>query len=288
MEQIERHKALITLLKARKPDGGGDYFDEDAMLFKLKHPRKPLVRDIARKNKVNRQGIHSRMIAQLIETPGKSHQENIAAIVENRKRMAGGEMGNGKMAKEEDLGKISKAAQKEEKEGKERDENGLKFFKLTKEVEFPNILWKRVGNDEVELCKSLYNARVETFKQMQTIDLTAHPEQADEMIELDKLNKAAHDELISYNGTEKFIYIHPLTLLFKQRKQIFSELTNLYKKDRGEFTHRYGVCEQNISRIKSNLKHEGLDIKKIERLKTNLARAEMRKEIMDHIMQVGA
>jgi len=287
MEQNERHKALITLLEARKPNGGGDYFEEDALLFRLKHPRKPLVRDIVRKNKVNRQGIHSRIIAQLIETPGKSHQENIAAIIENRQRMAGGDMGSGKMAKEEDLSKVSKAAQKEEKEGKERDENGLKFFKLTKEVEFPNILWKRMGNVEVELCKSLYDARIVTFKAMQAIDLTANPEQADEVVELDKLNKAAHDELISYNGKEKFLYIHPLTLLFRQRKQIVSELTNLYKKDRTEFMHKYGVCEQNISRIKSNLKHEGLDIKKREQLKNNLARAEMRKEIMDHIMKHG-
>ncbi len=291
MDCNQRHKATIELLNARKPNDKGDYFNEDVLLYKLKHPRKPLVKDIARELKkpsAARQGVHSRVIAQLIETPGKSMEENIKAIIENRQALSCSGMNVQKITESDDLEKISKAAQKEVKEGKERDKEGLKFFKLQKEAEFPHIPWKMIGSDGIDLCIELYNARIATFKAMQSIDLTATPERADEMIELDKLNKSAHDELIAYNGTGKFLYIHPLTLLHRQKKQMLREFTKLYKEDMTEFTHKYGVCEQNISRIKSNLKHEGLDPKKREALKVNLARAEMRKEIMDSIMKYGA
>lgn len=103
---------------------------------------------------------------------------------------------------------------------------------------------------------ALYERRIDTHRAMLDIDkiIDRQPTSSNvqELVELDIENKAIFKELDSYNSTQKFIFIHPLTKALEH----VDRLRTLRKNNPEQFTNELVNCDKSITRYKSMIKNK--------------------------------
>lgn len=142
-------------------------------------------------------------------------------------------------------------------------------------------------NEDIQLCILIYDNRINTYRRMQMIDKTLDecPDLAIEMVECDIMNKKAHEELVHYENTRSFLYIHPLTINKRDTSQTLKELRTLKRESPDDFLKEIHNVEQNIKRIKSNIATGKAKNDETEKnWKDNLFRAQTYRELIKRVM----
>lgn len=111
------------------------------------------------------------------------------------------------------------------------------------------------------------------------------PSLAIEMVKCDIQNKQANDELLSFQETGHFAYVHPFAIERRDTECIQQDLLQLKKENPQAFLAEITNLTQNIRRIRSNLnKRKYKDNETRDAWEANLQRAEFRQKILQNII----
>lgn len=134
------------------------------------------------------------------------------------------------------------------------------------------------------MCILLYDERVRNYQKMVELDsvIEDRPELAIEMVRADIAERQAHDELVSYNASGSFLFIHPITAQRREYDAILNEIRGLKKSKPAILLSEITNLVQNIRRIKSSIKTG--NTKNIDAAKENLRRAELRKSVLEKVL----
>lgn len=126
--------------------------------------------------------------------------------------------------------------------------------KLTSEYHFPNIKWREINNENVQLAVLLWTSIGSSWKQAKEIseEIQTNPNKAADLVETMIINKLAWEELTNYNNNGDFLWKHPILAEKKTQK----EFLELKSQNPEAFCNVIENINRNIRRYKTYLKKQ--------------------------------
>lgn len=249
------------------------HFERDRELFQQLFPHHPMLSELARANRVNKQSLCRRMIYQMLQ---KVDEPAILEWRESGARVAA--VNNATITgSSPDVNVRTEAAAPAAPVAK----------KNLKAEEFPRINWLDNESEDIQLAILLYDERVNTWKQLCALrqEVDSCPEKALAIADLDDRNRMAHHELEVFQDTGIFPCKHPLAVKFTAERKKLSEWRALKAKNPEAFMKQVANIQHNITRYRSQLKKDKLTAQKRAQIEKNLKNAERLQELMQRVVR---
>ena len=257
------------------------HFERDRELFQQLFPHHPMLSELARANRVNKQSLCRRMIYKMLQ---KVDEPAILEWRDGGSRVAAVNNATitGPGASSQRNGRSGLRL-----EGENATPAAPVSKKNLKAEEFPRINWLDNESEDIQLAILLYDERVNTWKQLCALrqEVDNCPEKALAIADLDDRNRMAHHELEVFQDTGIFPCKHPLAVKFTAERKKLSEWRALKAKNPEAFMKQVANIQHNITRYRSQLKKDKLTAQKRAQIEKNLENAERLQELMQRVVR---